>query len=136
MKRFLLDTNGLLRYSLKDIPVQSEQIAQVFRLVKNGKVELTIPLIVFFEATYTLTKFYGYTRVAVKEKYETLLLAPYIDIPDRYILREAYATWAQHPGVSFADAVLLHTAKLGGKELLTFDRKLKRLAEKTEKDGD
>jgi len=90
MKRYLLDTNGLLRYSL--------------------------------------TKFYGYTRVVVKEKYETLLLAPYIDIPDRYVLQEAYATWVKNPSVSFADCVLLHTALLGGKELLTFDRKLKRLA--------
>lgn len=128
MTKYLLDTNGLLRYFLKDVPTQSEEIAQVFRQVKRGEIELTIPLIVFFEATYMLTKFYGYTRGAVKEKYEKFLAAPYIDIPDRYVLREAYPTWVENPSVSFADAVLLHMAKLGGKTLLTFDRKLKRLA--------
>lgn len=128
MTRYLLDTNGLLRYFLKDVLRQSEEIAQVFRQVKIGEVELTIPIVVFFEATYMLTKFYGCTRSAVKEKCEKLLMAPYIDIPERYILREAYPTWKEHPSVSFADAVLLHTALIGGKKLLTFDKRLQRLA--------
>lgn len=128
MTKYLLDTNGLLRYFLKDIPVQSENIASVFRRTKSGEAELTIPLIVFFEVTYMLTKFYHLQRSVVKEQCEKLLGIPYIDIPDRLTLREAYGTWVEHLSVSFADAVLLHTAKTSGKELLTFDRKLKRLA--------
>lgn len=128
MMRYLLATNGLLRYFLKDVPKQSEEIAQVFRQAKKEEAELTIPLIVFFEATYMLTKFYGFSRSVVKEQCEKLLMNPSMDIPERHVLRDAYPTWMENPSVSFADAVLLHMAKSGDKTLLTFDRKLKRLA--------
>lgn len=128
MTKYLLDTNGLLRYFLKDIPTQSEEIAGLFRRAKNREIELTIPLIVFFEATYMLTKFYRYSRDVVRDRGERLLTMPYIDVPDRYILREAYRMWSANMAISFADAVLVYTAELGGKILFTFDKRLQQLA--------
>ena len=128
MKEYLLDTNAFLRYVLNDIPKQADEVTEVFTHAKKGEVGVTVPIVVFLEATYVLQKVYGYARSVVKEQCGLFFAIPSLRIPDRYIIRDAYATWMEHPGVSFADAVLLHTARLGGKELLTFDRKLKRLA--------
>lgn len=136
MTKYLLDTNVLLRYFLKDIPSQSEEAARLFRQAKSREIELTIPLIVFFEATYLLTKFYTFDRDAVRDKCKQLIETPYIDIPDRYVLREAYMIWTREQAISLADAVLHCMAVYGGKKLFTFDQKLKRLAKKMEKGGD
>lgn len=131
MKGLLLDTNAFLRYALNDIPSQADKVTEVFVQLKKGEVEVTIPIVVFLEATYVLVKVYGYGRAVVKQQCEAFFAIPSLTIPDRYVIREAYATWVQHLGVSFSDAVLLHIAKLSGKELLTFDKKLQRLAQKS-----
>lgn len=128
MTKYLLDTNALLRYLLKDIPSQSEEVAGLFRQAKSREIALTIPLIVFFEATYMLTKFYMVDRDAVQEKCERLIVAPYIDVPDRSVLREAYMIWTREQAISLADAMLYCMAVSGGKTLFTFDQKLRRLA--------
>lgn len=130
MMTYLLDTSALLRYILKDTHSQSEAIAEVFRQAKNGQSELSLPLVVFFEATYVLTSVYKFGRQAVKTQCEKFLIIPYLDIPDREILRLGYETWVKHAPISFADAVLFHMAKAEKKELFTFDKKLKNLADK------
>ena len=129
MKKYLVDTSALLRYILKDIPSQSGVVAEVFRQAKNGQSELTMPLAVFFEATYVLTAVYKFGRQAVKTQCEKFLMIPYLDIPERAALRGGYEIWVTHASISFADAVLFHMAKLGEKELFTLDKKLKHLAE-------
>lgn len=55
MKRYLLDTNALLRYLLNDNPGQADEIANILTLVKNGEAEATIPLVIFLETAYVLT---------------------------------------------------------------------------------
>ena len=128
MTRFLIDTNALLRYLLKDIPAQSEIVAKIFHQAKKSEVQITIPLIVFFEATYMLTRFYKISRSDVQEQCERLLMVMYLDIPDRQVLLLGYQTWVENRSISFADAVLMHMATLADQELLTFDKKLAKLA--------
>lgn len=133
MKRYLLDTNAVLRYIINDVPDQSRVMIDVFRQVKAGACAVSIPLVVFFEATYALTGFYGYSRSVVKEYCEKFLAIPYLEIPEREILRLGYRTWVDRVGISFADAVLLHMAHTRGEELLTFDKKLATLTRKISK---
>lgn len=136
MKKFVLDTNAFLRYLLNDNLQQADEVERVFTLVKHSSAELTIPLVVFLEAAYVLTGVYGFTRTMIKERCEEFFAIPFLDIPDRYLLREAYSLWVEHRGVSLSDVVLLGMAKTSGKELFTFDKKLKRLAENIKKGVD
>lgn len=136
MKLIVLDTNVFLRYILNDIPKQADEVEAVFTLVKRVQAKVTIPLVVFLEAAYVLTSVYGYTRVMIQKSCGAFFSIPGLDIPDRFILEEAYTLWVENRSVSLSDAVLLQMAKTSGKELFTFDRKLKRLAEKMEKGGD
>ena len=128
MKSYLLDTSAFLRYLLHDIPAQSDTIAQIFRRAKQGECRVTLPLVVFFEATYTLATYYKLKRDEIKDRCEAFLTTPYLDIPDRQALLLGYQTWVENRSLSFADAVLMQTAKLGDQELLTFDKKLAKLA--------
>ena len=128
MRQFLLDTNAFLRYILNDVLSQADEITQVFIQSKKGEARVTVPIVVFLEATYVLTKVYGYERSLVKQQCEMFFAIPSLDIPDRYVLLDAYATWTENLSVSFADCVLLHMARIGGKELLTFDKGLQRLS--------
>lgn len=136
MKLFILDTNAFLRYILNDIAKQADEVEAVFTLVKRLQAQVTIPLEVFLEAAYVLTRVYGYTRVMIQKSCREFFSIPGLDIPDRFMLEKAYTLWVEHRGVSLSDTVLLQMAKTSGKELLTFDRKLKLLAEKMKKDGD
>lgn len=128
MTRFLLDTSAFLRFVLHDVPDQSNAMAEFFRRVKAGEYDVRIPLVVFFEATYALTALYGLSRKEVHACCEKLLRVPYVDIPERAVLREGFMTWVHETTLSFADSVLLHAARLDNRELVTFDKKLARAA--------
>lgn len=136
MKSFILDTNAFLRYILNDIPKQADEVEAVFILVKRSQANVTIPLEVFLEAAYVLTRVYGYTRVMIQKSCGEFFSISDLDIPDQLLLEKAYTLWVEYRGVSLSDAVLLQMAKTSGKELFTFDEKLKRLAEKVKKGGD
>jgi len=127
MKRYLLDTNGLLRFILNDITSQSDQITALFDGAKDGKNEVTIPHIVFFEATYVLSAYYAFSRLEIKTQWDALLSITYLEIPDRVIVQKACVLWTTHKGISFADAILVLMAKENGMKLITFDKKLARL---------
>jgi len=130
MKRYLLDTNALLRYILNDVQVQAKRVVKIFQEAENGTSTILIPSVVFFEATYVLTTIYRIRREEVKEQCEKLLLVPYLIIPDRVVIRVGYSTWVKQKALSFTDAVLLHTASAEGLELITFDKKLAREAKR------
>lgn len=134
MKRYILDTNAFLRYILNDIPSQADEVTRIFVQTQNGDAEVTIPLIVFVEASYVLITGYKYSREIVQDLCEKFLSIPSLDIPDRHILRSAYVVFVRTPSVSITDIVLLFMAVSEGKTLVTFDKKLQKLAERIGKE--
>lgn len=128
MKQYLFDTNAFLRYVLHDNPHQSDEIATLFAQAKKHECDITLPLVVFFEATYVLVSFYQLSKKDVVAQLKRFLQISYIHIPDRIVLQKGYVLWSQQGSISFADAVLLEMAKFEGRELVTFDKKLKHLS--------
>lgn len=126
MKEFLVDTNCVLRYLLKDIPSQSQQIRDYFVMAKEEKIKLFIPLLVFIELDFALINLYQFTKNEVVQRLVSLLNFPFLTIEKRDILLKSLILYNQ-VSLELVDIVLFFEAKLSGRELLTFDKKLKKL---------
>lgn len=124
MTGFLIDTNCLLRYLLNDIPKQADIIERYLLQAKNGEITITIPLLIIGELIYALTKFYKYQKKETIERLNHILMLEYIEVEKKEILIKALQLYSSH-NISFVDSLFYVEAKIEGKELLTFDKRLK-----------
>ena len=123
MKDYLLDTNFVLRYLLNDIPSQADIIESFLLKAKLGTISLFVPLLVFVEIDFALSKFYHFKKEEIAEKLKFIAEIEYLDVEKREILTNALNFYNSH-SVSFVDALFLVESKKSGRELLTFDKKL------------
>lgn len=135
MKHYLLDANALLRFLRKDVPKQSELVVALFIQVKKSAILVTIPLAAILETVYVLSKVYRESKEAIGSKLFDITSSPMLAIENREIVQQALLMWKNTP-ISFVDCLVLAKALAEGKELFTFDQKLKQLAKKMEKGGD
>jgi len=123
---YIIDANLILRYLLNDIPAQADITEAYFRQAKKGTISLTIPTVVVNEVLYVLVKVYKLTRTQLTDKLIAILDMDYLDIEERSIVKETLKFYTK-PSISFVDAYLLAKSQITDKELLTFDRRIKRL---------
>lgn len=134
MKQYLIDTNGLLRFLLNDVPAQADSINTHLKQAKSGAVTITVPLFVFPELEFALRKFYRFKKEEIVQKLGYVVDLVYLDIEKPDILRKALLFYRDH-AVSFVDTIFLAEAAISGKELLTFDAKLKKTFTDVSDDG-
>lgn len=127
MKEFLVDTNFILRYLLNDISSQVEIIQSYFLKAKKREVKITVPFIVFVELDFALSRWYKFDKTRIIETLFEFIKVPYLDIEKYSILLESLLVYSEN-SISFVDALFLTEARQTGKQLLTFDKKLKKLA--------
>lgn len=125
-KRYIIDTNVLLRLLLQDIPSQYNQAEKLFLDAKKGKIDLIIPQIVIFEINFALRKFYHLQKEEIIEKLKSLVSTDYVKVKSRDIFQQAFILYKQNK-VSFVDCFLVAKAEAEEADLFTFDRKLKNL---------
>jgi len=75
---------------------------------------------------FNLSKLYRFSKTEVVEKLFTLISIPYLNFEKRELLIKAIPLYRQ-VNFDLVDILFFCEAKLTGKELLTFDRKLKKL---------
>ncbi|OGG18176.1 hypothetical protein A3D78_05350 [Candidatus Gottesmanbacteria bacterium RIFCSPHIGHO2_02_FULL_39_14] len=126
MKEYILDTNCLLRYLLHDNIAQSNKVKKFFSQALSLKISIMIPIVVFTETVYAMVKLYKFERIIVADKLKTIVNNAYLEIERREILLQALTQFADS-NFSLIDLLLYFEAKKTDKELLTFDRKLKKL---------
>lgn len=126
MKKFLIDTNYLLRFLLSDIPRQTKKVREFFIQAKHGEIEISVPYLAIIEADFNLTKLYRFSKSEVVEKLLTLISIPYLNFEKRELLVKAIPVY-RRVNFDLVDILLLHEAELSGQEFLTFDKKLKNL---------
>lgn len=128
MTSYLVDTNYILRYLLNDIPSQADTVEMYFRKAKSEEIQITVPLLVFVEADFNLSQLYHFKKAKIKivDIIYSLVKLPYLDIEKYDLLLKSLLFYAKN-NISFVDALFLTEAKNTGKELLTFDKKLKQL---------
>lgn len=130
MQIFLVDTNALLRFLLKDIPKQSAKVRKLFQQAKQNKVRVIIPQQVIFEVEYALSKFYEYERDFIAEAIETIIDSLYLTVEGKEIFQAALPLYKIHK-LSFVDCFLVSFAKSVDGRVFTFDKALQKLSATT-----
>lgn len=129
MKQYLIDSNYILRYLLNDIPSQADTVERYFRQAKNGSVLISVPILAFVECVYILLNLYKLSKLEVVEMLMKFVNIPYLEIEQRNLITKAFLIY-KDISVSFVDTLFFIEAHESGRELLTFDKRLKKLAVK------
>jgi predicted nucleic-acid-binding protein len=122
----LPDTNAILRYLLKDNPVQFQQAAEYFESVRSGKEKALLLESVLVECVYVLTKFYKVPKGEATGSLAALLRYKGFVNSDKDILLEALTLFMEEK-VDLVDCVLIATARRNNISMFSFDRKLNKL---------
>ena len=122
-KRYLVDTNILLRFLSSEPPAQAAAAKRLFDRASAGEVVLDVSPVIVAETLYTLMSFYGVERKLAIEKLSLLLHQRGVK------LRDASQVFAalehlQTANVGFADAFLAACASEEKVPVASFDRDL------------
>lgn len=127
----LLDANVLMRFTLDDHAVLSEQATEWFKRAEVGELILIVSGVVLAECVYTLKSFYKMDRAQVATGLQNLLTLPGVESLEGAVLREALRLFGEK-NVDFADAYLAALSQGLGSQGLgvsvgSFDRDLAKL---------
>ena len=126
MRPLIIDTNGLLRFLLNDIPEQADLIEKAIRKAEKDRRVVLIPQIVIFEISFILKSFYKLEKQAIIDKIHSILSVDILNIESKNLFLETLTLYEKN-NVGFVDCFLLIKAEADGAELFTFDEKLKKL---------
>lgn len=126
MKRYIIDTNALLRFFLNDIPEQKIATEKLLNQAKYKKIIVIIPQIVIFELHFILEKYYYQGKRKIIEILQSLVSTNYLQTESREIFIHALMIY-KSANVSFVDCFLSSNSKIEDADLFTFDKKLKKL---------
>lgn len=126
MKKYIIDTNYLLRYLLNDNPKQADIVENYLLKAKNTEISITVPLLAFVECVFILIRVYKFEKNKVTEELINLAKLPYLDIERRDFIIEALSIF-KNTTLGFIDILFFLEAKTNSKQLLTFDKKLAHL---------
>ncbi|MDR1412760.1 MAG: PIN domain-containing protein [Actinomycetes bacterium] len=116
-----LDTNVLLRLTLKDIPGQFERAK---RLVAAPGARFLVSDTAIIEYVFALERHYALSRAQIEEMLTGLMTIPALECNDTLLL-EAAALYIGHPKLSFEDCYLATSAQaFDATPLWSFDKKL------------
>jgi len=125
----LPDTNVVLRYLLRDDPVQYAQAAELFESVRVGKEKAVILESVLVECVSILMKFYQVPRQETAESLSVLLQYKGIANQDQETLIESLRIFVDR-NLDIVDCIILARTKRGEGRLFSFDKALNKLQEK------
>jgi predicted nucleic-acid-binding protein len=122
-----LDTNVLIRYLLRDDPVQAEQArATIESAVQSGDT-IVISLLTMLESEWVLRSCASLDKRAVITTFRMLLETRDIRIEQEETLEEALYQY-ENNNTDFADCIMAtRYARLGCSAMLTFDKKASQL---------
>ncbi len=122
-----LDTNVLIRYLLRDDPVQAEQArAMIESAVQSGE-PVVICLLTMLESEWVLRSCASLDKKAVISTFRMLLETRDIIIEQEETLEEALYLY-ENNNTDFADCIMAaRYARLGCSAMLTFDKKASQL---------
>lgn len=126
MNEYLIDTNYILRFILDDIPEQTKIVREYFTQAKLGQIRITVPYLAIIELDFNLSKLYKFSKREIAEKLFNFISIPFLEFEKREEILKALTLYPK-VNLDLVDILLYCEAKLSGKELLTFDRKLKKL---------
>lgn len=125
-KKYLLDTNVLLRHILNDHPRLSSQASTYFQQAEKDKVIINITDLSLAELIWVLKSVYHQPVNKIYDLIIQLLSHKNIQVDNKDLIINALL-FAKKNNIAFIDAVNLLSAKQQKIPLITFDKKLSRL---------
>jgi predicted nucleic-acid-binding protein len=126
MKRYLLDTNAILRFLLNDNLQQAEEVDTLFQQAKNGLAEIHIPFAAIYESVFVLDKRYKLSKIEFIPPLLELIQQQAVKVEEKDRLIASMQLFLSQ-SISFFDAIVAIQAKQLDLELFTFDKKLKQV---------
>ena len=121
--KYLLDTNIILRYLLKDNIEQYQKLEIVFDKIRTDEKKAIIPEGVLAECVYVLEKFYKVPKKELSTQLAGILYYKGIINPDKEALIYAL-NYFQTKNLDIVDCILISIAKFNHFEILSLDKKL------------
>ena len=121
MKKYLLDTNVLLRFLLDDHPELSRAAAGLFQQAADEKCLLILTDLGIAEAVWVLTSFYKLERQKIAESLAKLLLKAGVYCPTLEPVLDALARF-KATNCDFFDCYLAAQAASSGVAIASFDK--------------
>ena len=128
MKKYIADTNFILRYLLADNKEHYNQAKVVFEEARTGKCQVSIEQGVFAEVVFVLSSFYEVPREKIVEILKSLLSYKGIKM-DSDIYFQALDIYLEH-NIHIVDSIVAVKFLSSSDELLTFDKKLQNVISK------
>lgn len=122
MKKYIADTNFILRYLLADNKESYKQTKVIFEQARIGKCQIEIIQSVFAEVIFVLSSFYEVPRIEIVRILKSLLSYKGIKV-DSDIYSGALDIYLAN-NIHVVDAILAVKILSSDDELLTFDKKL------------
>ncbi|PCJ29797.1 MAG: PIN domain-containing protein [Rickettsiales bacterium] len=122
MKKYIADTNFILRYLLADNQESYHQTKIIFEQARIGKCQIEIEQSVFAEVIFVLSSFYEVPRLEIVKILKSLLSYKGIKV-DSDIYSVALDVYLEH-NIHIVDSIIAVKTLTSGDELLTFDKKL------------
>lgn len=124
---YLADTNIIIRYLVKDHPLQTKACTVLFNQSRIGQVNLVITSLVIFETVWTLLSLYRVSKQQIVELLIELLKLEFIQIENRKLFIKAFEIW-KTKNIDFNDAYNYIWAKESNLEgIYTFDKHFDKL---------
>ena len=123
MKRWLVDTNVVLRFLLADDKELYLKAKKYFNRARRGEIELILISQVVFEVEYVLKRVYGMEAKARSQILRSLVLSIELKVPTRDVLLSSI-NLTEKKNIDLVDAYLVETAKKEKIGVLSFDKKL------------
>jgi len=125
MNSVIIDTNGFLRLLLNDIPSQADQVEEYIKKAKKEHIKIIVPVIILFEISFVLSKYYNIEKKEIIEKLKSLISTPYFLIESKAIFSKALTIY-ESANIDLVDSFLLSKVEIEKAEIFTFDKKLKK----------
>lgn len=128
MKKYIADTNFILRYLLADNKEDYKKTKIIFEQVRIGKCQIEIIQSVFAEVIFVLSSFYEVPKIEIVRILKSLLSYKGVKV-DSDIYSAALDIYLED-NIHIVDSILAVKALLSDDELLTFDKKLQNVISK------
>ena len=125
-KRYLVDTNILLRFLSGQPATQAAAARKLFSRAAAGEIVLDVSPVIVAETLYTLISFYGVERKIAADKLSVLLQQHGVKLRDAGQVLSALEG-LQTVNVGCADAFLVAGAREDDVEVVSFDRDFEKL---------
>lgn len=124
---FLLDTNIILRYIIGDGGQLFERATDIFKKLRVSEIQAELPIYIITEIVFVLEKYYSVPTDIIIHHLEKIFDIPWVIVPEQQQIIQALHIYFSEK-IDLADALLVAFAKVYDREILSFDKKLNKLA--------